>query len=90
MIDAGINKTLGLPDDYQINFKEAMTIIGRFRDATFGSACDISAISFAYYYDKYGDFTKKRNHFDYTVNAMFENLDNKTRFMLLTFWNTPD
>lgn len=86
-MSSSISKYLGLPDDYKIGFSDASKIVERFKEATNGSDKPISKISFIYYHDKWGDFTKKNNHFNVIVNDMFENLDVKDRFELLTYFS---
>lgn len=90
MIDQSINESLGLPKDYNLSYKEAITIKGRFSDATFGSKKPISLISFIYYKDKYGDFLKPKNHFNVIVKAMFDNLKSGDRFSLLKYFNSEE
>jgi len=85
-----INRALGLPAGYKVGFQDAISILERFKESTFGSEKPVSKISFIYYFDKYGDFTKKNNHFNVIVNDMFENLDTKDKFELLTYFNTKD
>ena len=86
----GINETLGLPDDYSINIKDAITVIDRFKESMFGEDKPISKISFIYYHDKFGNFMKPKKHIDSIVNSMFENLDSETRFELLTYFSAED
>ena len=89
-MNQGINKTLGLPEDYSIGFNDAMTVLERFKDATFGSTKPISNISFIYYHDKFGNFLKPKKHIDVIVKKMFDNLPINDQFMLLTYFSNED
>ena len=80
-----INEELGLPKGYKIGIKDAIKILERFSVATFGSEKPISDISFIYYFDMYGDFTKKNNHFNVIVNDMFDNLPYKSQLELTKY-----
>ncbi len=82
-----ISDYLNLPKDYKINSKDAFSILRRFKEATFGSTCKISNISFLYYYDKFGNFLNPKTHLDKIVKDMFENLETKDRFTLLKYIN---
>lgn len=83
-----IAEYLNLPSDYKITANDAFAILKRFKEATFGSDKPISPISFAYYYDKFGNFIEPKTHYDYIVNDMFDNLNSSDRFMLLKYFNS--
>ena len=86
----GVNEALGLPSNYKIAVKDALAISKRFSEATFGSEKPISKISFIYYYDKFGDFTKEKNHYDRIVNNMYKNLDANSRLDILVYLKTEE
>lgn len=90
MIDKSINKSLGLPIDYNISVNDAFKIRDRFSECIFGDSSKFSNISFIYYEEKFGSFLKPKNHLDIIVKDIFNNLNNEDKFELLTYFSSEE
>ena len=76
-----IHKELGLDESKKYNFTTMLDILERFRKAQ-GTSASISTISFFYYIDVYGDFTRKLDRHSRLVKEMFDRLDIADKFKI--------
>lgn len=84
-IDVNLNAYLGLPDDYQIDKREAFKLF-QYLHSLIAIEKPIDHHRLEYYIDRHGDFINDpKNKQDYVVKAIHENMSLADQFETLKY-----
>lgn len=87
MGDSSLLDLLGLKPDYKLDRFDAYALHEKFTALTH-KPIKMSPLCLMYYYDRYGDFTKRKSRTDKIVNDILGNMERDDQFEVLGYINS--